>query len=129
MTPIDNRVVFTIAALMLAASLASFVNTRRLIARLKETQRALWTSLGSPSALYWTLSRGGDLLQTLGTNRVSFTAWLSTKGYLDVNDPEISKLAQRRKLFTSIGVALALTLVAYGLLRYFLVIVIDGAAV
>ncbi len=128
MTQIDNRVVFTITALMLAVSLVSFINTRNMIARLRETQRALWIALGSPSALYWTLSRGDDLLQSIGTNRVSFTAWLSTKGYLDVNDPKLTKLAQRRKLLTYIGVARALTLVAYGLLRYFRFIVIDSAA-
>ena len=117
-SPVDSLVVLVAGASALGLALMFFANARRLIGRLELSHHVLWLSMGCPSAFFWTLSRGGDRFTNVGANRVSLTVWLSDEGYLDLNDPVITKLVRQRDFLGRVSLALIVALIGYGAIRY-----------
>ena len=118
-----------VLVLLLTAEIASSIALRSIIARLNSDHHVLWLKMDCPTKWYLTLSRGSDVFENIGTNRISLAAWLSNKEYIDLNDPVITKFALRRKFVNRPSLAVVMLLISYGLLRYFGVLSTTGAAV
>ena len=118
-TPVDTWLLFAGLALLLLTQLASALNLRAMVSRLKLDHHIIWFKMSCPS--WWRLSfvRGSNALQGPGSDRISFWAWLAYKEYLDLNDPVITALARKQKNMNRLGLTIAVLLFGFLLLRHF----------
>jgi hypothetical protein len=107
-----------ILALALAVIIGILRNHARLLARLRSRHHLLWVDLGCPSLT--SVLIGSRTLQATPDGRLTYRGWLSTKGYRDVNDPELEALGvQLQRLWLSAVAWVCLALLLLAVAKYF----------
>jgi hypothetical protein len=126
-TRVDAWVVFLGVALLLLTQLVSALDLRAIIARLKASYHVLWVRMECPSWWYLAITLGRGASEIPGSSRIRIISWLSNKEYLGLNDPVITRLAQRQKIADRLSLTIALLVLGYGLLRHYGVVSISDA--
>jgi hypothetical protein len=106
-------------ALILVLGVATFVTMRGIVARPKTAHHVPWVRLGCPEAFTSMMASRGDLYANCA-GQTTLTLWLSRGDYLEINDPIVTSLANRRKFFRRavVVIVIALFLVSTWLRHY-----------
>jgi len=103
-------------ALWIAYFATSLALHRRLLRRLRSAHHVLWLDLGAPTLLDIVGSRGSP--DTSAPGKLTYSGWLSTKSYGQLDDAEVARLAGYLKWRTwALALLGAFTLIAAWALR------------